>query len=153
VVEVNMEIFESYSFSRLYLDKNLEFFFILGVNDSDNFIDVWDGRYIEVIGYIVIYMNHEKEQENYIYLIDKTDRNFENIIRYTKQFINQISLSPKLSDRENVKIQKTNVDGKFVRDPLSFMKKVIGNDIPQSIFHNQTPKQKNFTDFEKEETE
>lgn len=128
--------FERYSFTRLFLNRNLEFFFILGVNDADNFSDVWDGRRIEVLGYAVSHINREKEQENYIYLIDLIDRDFDNIIKYTKQFISQMSTSPKLSDRENAKIRKTNITGRFVEPPLSkFIKEVVGNDIPQSILN------------------
>ncbi|MGA3677287.1 hypothetical protein [Lysinibacillus agricola] len=131
-----MSEFETYTFSRLYLNKNLEFFFVIGVNDSDNFIDVWDGRILEVVGYTMIYINDEEEEKNYIYLIDKAGRDFEKIIKYSKQFISQMSLSPKFSDRENFVIKNTTIPGKCVEPPYSnFIKQIVGNDIPQSVLN------------------
>ncbi|MEY2373776.1 hypothetical protein, partial [Lysinibacillus capsici] len=101
-----MSYFENYSYSRLYLDQSLEFFFILGVNDSDNFDEYWDGRTIEVVGYVSIYKNTNGEQENYIYLINQTNRDYESIIKHTKQFINQMSLATNPLDKENFKISQ-----------------------------------------------
>ncbi|MBU5250943.1 hypothetical protein KQI46_03195 [Lysinibacillus capsici] len=126
--------FENYSYSRLYLDQSLEFFFILGVNDSDNFDEYWDGRTIEVVGYVSIYTNTNGEQENYIYLINQTSRDYESIIKHTKQFINQMSLATNPLDKENFKISKTNILGKLVEPPYTnFIKSVIKNDIPNII--------------------
>lgn len=129
-----MSCFESYSYSRLYLDQSLEFFFILGVNDSDNFDEYWDGRTIEVVGYVSIYKNTNGEQENYIYLINQTNRDYESIIKYTKQFINQMSLATNPLDKENFKISQTNILGKLVEPPYTnFIKSVIKNDTPNII--------------------
>ncbi|MED3554308.1 hypothetical protein [Cytobacillus praedii] len=130
-----MTEFESLSFSRLFSNKNFEFFFILGINDKDDFNDVWDGRLIEVVGYAVVYINDEQtKHKKFIYLIDKVNRDFENIIRYTKKFIEQMYLSPIFSDSENFKILKTNIESAIVKPPYtSFIKSIVENEIPQTI--------------------
>ncbi|WP_223639107.1 hypothetical protein [Planococcus sp. 4-30] len=135
-----MAEFESYSFSRLYKDENIEFFFIIGVNDSDSFDDYWDGRLKEVIGYVMIFTNkNNRKQENFIYLIEKSSRRFEDIVRYTKRFVDQMSLSPNLSDRENFKISKTNRTGQFVDSPYTpFIQSIVRNDIPHQILESMT---------------
>lgn len=135
-----MAEFESYSFSRLYRDENVEFFFIIGMNDSADFDDYWDGRLKEVLGYVMIFTNkNDRKQENFIYLIEKSSRRFEDIIRYTKRFVDQMSLSPNLSDRENFKISKTNINGHFVEFPyIPFIQSIVGNDIPQQILESMT---------------
>ncbi|MDD1502891.1 hypothetical protein PVA17_08990 [Lysinibacillus sp. CNPSo 3705] len=126
---------ESYSFSRLFLNRNLEFFFIQGVNNSDNFDEYWDGRIIEVIGYVVIYIDIEtNEQKNFIYLIEKDNKKYDNAIKYTKKFIAQMTLSDKLSDRENFKILKTEINGKLVSEPYKdFIKVIVKNEIPEFV--------------------
>lgn len=131
-----MKEFDSYSFSRLYLNENIEFFFILGVKDEDNFIDVWDGRIIEVIGYAMIFTNKsESKQENFIYLIEKNGRKFEDVIRYTKQFINQMSFNP--IDGDDFEVSRTNVKGDVVDFPyIDFIKSIVRNDIPQEILQS-----------------
>ncbi|WDV08179.1 MULTISPECIES: hypothetical protein [Lysinibacillus] len=125
---------ESFSFSRLFLNRNLEFFFILGVNNSDNFDEYWDGRTIEVVGYAVIYIDFEtNEQKNFIYLIDNNN-NHDNVVKYTKKFIEQMSLSDKLSDRENYKILKTKINNRVVSEPYKdFIKIVVKNEIPEFV--------------------
>lgn len=132
-----MSEYETYSFSRLFLNRNIEFFFILGVNDSDNFNEYWDGRTIEVLGYAVIFNNSKtKEQENFIFLIDRTNRNYENIIKYTKKFIAQMTISEKLSDSENFKILITDVTERVVTKPYEhFIKKVLENEIPEPFLN------------------
>ncbi len=127
--------YECYSFSRLFLNSNLEFFFILGVNNSDNFDGLWDGRNIEVIGYAVIYIDSEtNEQKNFIYLIDYHNKKHDIAIKYTKKFIEQMSLSDKLSDRENFKIINTGVYSRVVSEPYKdFIKAVVKNEIPEFI--------------------
>ncbi|MGD6845376.1 hypothetical protein ACQCVH_23105 [Bacillus infantis] len=68
--------FESYYFTRLMRSPNLEFFFILGINDANNFDEYWDGRSVEVLGYLVIYTDvQRKELVNYIYLIEDEIKN------------------------------------------------------------------------------
>ncbi len=126
---------ECYSFSRLFLNSNIEFFFIQGVNDSDNFDEYWDGRTIEVIGYAVIYIDFKtNEQKNFIYLIDKDNRKYDNVIKYTKKFIAQMSLSEKLSDRENFKIIKTDIHVKLVSKPYkNFIKSIVKSEIPEFV--------------------
>lgn len=128
-----MSEFQSYSFSRLFLNRNIEFFFLQGVNNQDDFTEFYDLRVLEVVGYILIYNNHE-EQKNFIYLIDKEDRDFDSIIKYTKQFINQMTLSDKLSDRENFEILTTDVNGRVVSPPYkNFIKNIVKNEIPESV--------------------
>ncbi|WP_324728646.1 hypothetical protein VO178_18380 [Lysinibacillus fusiformis] len=126
---------ESYSFSRLFLNRHLEFFFIQGINNSENFDEYWDGRTINVIGYAVIYIDPEtKKQENFIYLIDNDINNYSNAIKYTRKFIEQMTLSDKLSDRENFKIINTEVYSRVVSEPYKdFIKDVVKNEIPEYI--------------------
>lgn len=123
---------ESYSFSRLFLDHKIEFFFILGINESDNFDEFWDGRLIDVLGYAVIYNDLEtNEQKNYIYLINKKNSEYDKVIKFTKLFIQQMSLSEKFSDRENFTVLKTDVDQRVVHKPYKdFIKAIIKNEIP-----------------------
>lgn len=129
-----MNEFESFSFSRLYSGNNLEFFFIIGVNDSDNFTYDWDGTTKEVVGYITLYINQEKEQESFIYLINKSERKFEDIIRYAQKFISNMSPNLDISDLENCKICKTDIAVKSVAPPFSnFIKNIVRKDIPNSI--------------------
>ena len=127
--------YEHYSFNRLFLNRNVEFFFILELNDPDNFDEYWDGRIPEVIGYAVIYRDIEtNDQKNYIYLIDNANRKYDNAIKYTKKFIQQMSLSEELSDRENFKIIKTEITGKLVLKPYKdFIKMVVKNEIPDFV--------------------
>ncbi|MDX8363470.1 hypothetical protein [Cytobacillus sp. IB215316] len=132
---------ESYSFRRLFLNRNIEFFFILGVNDSDEFDEYWDGRITEVIGYAVIYIDFEtNKQKNFIYLIDKDNRKYDNAIKYTKQFIAQmtlcegLSISEGFSARENFKIIRTEINGKLVSKPYKdFIKTIVKNEIPEFV--------------------
>lgn len=130
-----MSEYESYSFSRVFLNRNIEFFFIQGVNNSDNFDEFWDGRSIEVLGYAVIYFDFERmEQKNFIYLVDKDNRTFDDVIKYTKKFIDQMTVSENHYDRENFKIIKTDIDGKLVLKPYKdFIKSVVKNEIPESV--------------------
>lgn len=135
-----MAEFESYSFSRLYRDENIEFFFIIGVNDSDDFDDYWDGRLKEVVGYVMIFTNkNDRKQDNFIYLIEKSSRRFEDIVRYTNRFVDQMSLSPNLSDRENFKISTTNINGHSVVSPyIPFIQSIVSEDLPQQILETMT---------------
>lgn len=128
-----MDEFESYSFSRLYRDENIEFFFIIGVNDPDDFDEYWDGRLTEVVGYAVIHNGfHATEQKNFIYLIDEEKREYDKAIKYTKQFIQQMSLSEELPDRENFKILKTDIKQRVLSYPYTdFIKMVVENEIPR----------------------
>jgi hypothetical protein len=122
--------FETYRFSRLYRSQKLEFYFIQGVNDQDNFDEYWDGRFLKVIGYVLMYQNDDKTTENYIYVINKTDGDYKRIIRYAKQFINSMSLSGNPFESENCKILKTDIKGNLVRQPYEdFIKRIIENEI------------------------
>lgn len=50
---MRMNEYETYSFTRIIRTQSLEFYFILGVNEVQNFEEHWDGRLIEVLGYLV----------------------------------------------------------------------------------------------------
>jgi hypothetical protein len=130
-----MHQYESYSFSRLFLNQDIEFFFILGVNESDNFDEYWDGRLREVLGYAVIYNDFKaKEQKNFIYLLNKGNSIYSDIVKYTKKFIEQMTISEKLSDRGNFKIIYTEIEGNLVSKPYKdFIKSVIKNEIPELV--------------------
>jgi hypothetical protein len=122
--------FETYRFSRLYRSQKLEFYFIQGVNDQDYFDEYWDGRLLKVVGYVLMYQNNDKTTENYIYVINKTDGDYKPIIRYAKQFINNMSFRDNPFESENSKIIKTDINGSLVKKPYEdFIKSIIENEI------------------------
>lgn len=126
--------FEKYSFTRLCVTEKVEFFFIAGVNDADNFEWYWSGTLREVLGYIVIYTDHEQQkQESHIYLIEHDHRNFEHITKYAKQFVYHMLYLP-YYDWENYIIHKTTVKQKGVVPPyVDFVRKIVEDDIPKSV--------------------
>lgn len=128
---------EEYSFSRLFLNEYVEFFFILGINDANNFDEYWDGRDIEVVGYAVIYKDIKSDkQTNFIYLLEEVDVDENRIIQHTKKFIQQMTMSEDLVDQENFRISKTNIHSKVVSKPYqAFMEKVVKDDIPGTAFN------------------
>ena len=131
-----MNIFETYSFPRLVQNQSFEFFFIRGVNDAQNFYEYWDGRLIEVLGYLVIYTDVQtNEQKNFIYLIEDENKNFQEIIRYTKQFAFEMCTSFTLLDMMNFTIQKTKVyqRGLVKQEIVDFIKKIVKEDIPKLV--------------------
>ena len=72
----------------------------------------------------MIYIDFEtNEQKNFIYLIDNNKH--DNAVKYTKKFIEQMSLSDKLSDRENFKIIKTKINDRVVSKPYKDFIKVV----------------------------
>ncbi len=127
-----MTAYESFSFTRFYVNSKIEFFFILGVNDSDNFDEYWDGRDREVLGYAVIY-KEKKQQYNFIYLFQV---DHDRVIKYTKMFIQQMSpISTNLSDLEKFQIKETDIKVKSVPKPYKdFIRSIVKNDIPISAF-------------------
>lgn len=134
-----MNNFDFYSYSRLCITQNIEFFFIVGVKNSDNFDEYWDGTTREIIGYLVIYTMHEQEkQNNLIYIVKNDNLNSDNIIRYTKKFASEMPLSPKIFhyDKENYKISMTTINPKGIVSPyIDFIQEVVGDDIPESILN------------------
>lgn len=128
---------EEYSFSRLFLNEYVEFFFILGINDSGNFDEYWDGRDIEVVGYAVIYKDSQSnKQTNFIYLLDEVNVDDDIIIKHTKKFIQQMTVSENLVDQENFKISKTTIHSKVVSKPYqAFMESIVKDDIPGTAFN------------------
>ncbi|QFG00082.1 hypothetical protein PB01_15300 [Psychrobacillus glaciei] len=129
-----MNIFETYSFPRLVRTQSLEFFFIRGVNEARNFFEYWDGRLIEVLGYLVIYTDVQtNEQTNLIYLIEDDNKNFQEIIRYTKNFASEMCTTFTPLDMMSFTIQKTTVyqRGLDKQEIVDFIKKIVKQDIPK----------------------
>ena len=126
--------FEQYSFSRLFNFNNLEFFFILGINDSDNFGDEWDSTEINPLGYLVMFTDYtQKSKQVNIYLTveDGTDE----IIKYSKQFVSRMPLLPGLLNfQTKYVIKKSEVKQKSVRSPYrDFILKVLKDDFDASV--------------------
>lgn len=131
-----MDTFESYYFTRLMRSPSLEFFSILGINDANNFDEYWDGRSVEVLGYLVIYTDMQrKELVNYIYLIEDENKKYQDIIKHTKMFASGICAYAELIDM-NFIIQKTDVYQKGIasNEIVDFIKKVVTQDIPEYVF-------------------
>ncbi len=135
---VNMKIFESYSFTRLFHNKNFEFFFILGINDSDDFSIYVDQRTIEVLGYLVIYKNSIIEKNvNLIYLVENDTRDYKETIRYAQRFAMDMSTQATFGPEDFI-VRKTNTNPRVVSKPfIDFVKKIIDTDIPQYIIDEE----------------
>jgi len=133
-----MNKFQSYSFSRLISRSEVEFFFILGETNPDDFDENWDGTGHKVLGYLVIYKNYElKKIENIIYLISDYKSDFPNITRYTHRFANLMISAEVLSYDIKFKIKKTIVKGDLVEAPYKdFVKCIVGNDIPHTVLND-----------------
>ena len=136
--EFKMNNFETYSFTRLVRTQNLEFFFILGKNNIRNFNEYWDGRSTEVLGYLVMYSDIQKEKQvNYIYLIEDENKDFQDIILHTKMFVNEMNTYSStffdMGDDENFIIKITNVYQKGLpkEEIGDFIKKIVNEDIPE----------------------
>ena len=129
-----MKNFESYSFTRLIRNKNFEFFFIVGINNSADFCIYVDQRAREVLGYLILYKDLELNKNvNLIYLVEKESSDDQNIIKYTQQFAMDMTTQA-VFDKEDFIVRKTNINPTVVSQPyIDFAKKVVGNDIPQSI--------------------
>ncbi|WP_019414045.1 hypothetical protein [Paenisporosarcina sp. TG20] len=128
--------FESFSFTRMIRTPNLEVFWIRGVNDASNFDEHWDGRLIEVLGYLVIYSDKQiNKLVNYIYLIEDENKNYQDIIRNTKMFASEICTYTELFDMNNFIIQKTDVYQTVhaYHEIVDFIKKIVNQDIPENV--------------------
>ena len=139
--QFKMNSFETYSFTRLVRTPSVEFFFIRGVNEAGNFDEYWDGRLIEVLGYLVIYSDLQRdEQINYIYLIEDEDKNYQDIVRYTKKFVSEMNTRFDLVDMENFIIKKTNIyqKGLLKEEIVDFIKKIVKEDIPEVVLDEIT---------------
>ncbi|MFC5602013.1 hypothetical protein [Sporosarcina koreensis] len=138
-----MTEFEHITFSRLYFNGSIEFFFIQGVNSYENFTLWWDGRSYKVVGYLASYFDAvEDERKSIIYLIEKEGRDFDRIIKHTRKFIEQMSTSGHLSEWENAEVVMTGVIGDSVLPPFTeFVKKVIKHEVPQSVLNEIREKQ------------
>lgn len=139
--EFNMNVFETYSFTRLVRTQNFEFYFILGQNDARNFNECWDGRSTEVLGYLVMYSDIQNDKQmNYIYLIEDKNKDFQDVTLHTKMFVNEMHtylLSFDMGDDENFIIKKTNVyqKGLLIEDIGDFIKKIVNEDIPKIVLN------------------
>ncbi|TFE00654.1 hypothetical protein [Jeotgalibacillus salarius] len=127
--------FETYDFTRFMRTSNLEFFFIMGINNGDNFDEYWDGRSREVLGYLVTYTDSQKELFNYIYLIEDEQKNYEHIIKYTKRFASGMYAYTEHLELEFV-ILKTDVYQKSILPSkrIEFVKRVVKQDLPEHVF-------------------
>ena len=122
-------------------NQSLEFFFILGINGARDFNEYWDGRLTEVLGYLVMYSDIQKdEQINFIYLIEDENKNYQDIILYTKKFASEMHTYPYQFDMEDFIIKKTNVyqRGLLKQDIVNFMKKIVNEDIPEIVLNKIT---------------
>ena len=131
---MKMSKFETYSFTRLIRTQSLEFYFILGVNEPQNFDEYWDGRLIEVLGYLVTYIK-KGQQKIFVYLIEDETKNFQEIIKHVKMFASEIYMYTGLLDMTNFIIQATNVYQKGLgeHEKINFIKKIVNEDIPEYI--------------------
>jgi len=128
--------FETYSFTRFIRSTGLEFFFILGINNATNFDEYWDGRSIEVLGYLVVYTDrHKNELVNYIYLIEDEGKDYQDITKHTKMFASEIGTYAGLIDM-NFIIRKTDIYQKGIgwNEKVDFVKRVVNQDIPEYAF-------------------
>lgn len=128
--------FESYSFTRMMRTQNLEVYWIRGVNQASNFDEDWDGRLVEVLGYLVIYSDIQRNiLVNYIYLIEDENKNYQDIIRNTKMFASEICTYTELFDMKNFIIQKTDVyqRGHAYHEIVDFIKSIVNQDIPEYV--------------------
>lgn len=135
-----MENFKAYSFSRLIAHTEMEFYFILGLVNPDDFDEHWNGTGHKVLGYLAMYKNHKFEKiENTIYLLSDYKIYSSNIGRYTHQFTNQM-VSAELSTYDiNFSIKETKVHGNLVGPPyIDFVKDIVGNDIPYPVLNDIT---------------
>ncbi|WP_404442094.1 hypothetical protein LG307_11910 [Sutcliffiella horikoshii] len=108
----------------------------LGINNANNFDEYWDGRLVEVLGYLVIHTDMQRnELVNYIYLIEGENKNYQEIIKHTKMFASGICVYAELIDL-NFIIRKTDVYQKAIgsNEVVEFIKSVITQDIPDYVF-------------------
>lgn len=133
-----MENFKVYSFSRLIAKNELEFFFILGLPNPENYSENWDGTGHTVVGYLAMYKKHDlKEIKNIIYLLSDYKSNFGDIERYTHQFAKYMISAEVHTYDIQFKVKQTKVKGSSVGPPyIDFVKIIVGNDIPESILND-----------------
>ena len=129
--------FETYSFPRLVRTPCVEFFFIRGINGAQDFNEYWDGRLIEVLGYLVLYSDIQNdEQKNYIYLIEDEGKNYQEITRFTKMFASEMSTVHEVFDMKNFTVRMTNVyqKGLLQQHVVDFMRRIVNEDIPEIVW-------------------
>ena len=131
---MKMSEFETYSYPCLVRTQGLEFYFIRGVNNSQEFSEDWDCRLIEVLGYFAAYMK-KGELKIFIYLIKDETKNFKEIIRHVKMFASELYTYKERHDKIKFIMKSTNVyqRGLGENEIMSFVKKIVKNDIPGNI--------------------
>ena len=135
-----MDKFKGYSFSRLILHSKMEFFFIIGEINPDNFDEHWNGTGHTVLGYLVIYKDHElKNIKNIIYLIPDYKSDYSNIKRYTHRFVDLMNSAELFSYDNKFNFKQTIIKGNLVVPPyIDFVKEIVGKDIPHEILNDIT---------------
>ncbi|WP_432360667.1 hypothetical protein [Sporosarcina sp. UB5] len=133
-----MREYESFFFNRIFRNENIEFFLIGGVNNQENFTELWDGRETKLLGYLTIFTDvelvQELEQLNLIHLLEGVSLDNERIIKHTRKFIENMTISKKHLDIENVKIYNTQINANGTSPPYNdFIKSVIQNDVPYNL--------------------
>lgn len=89
--------YEQYRFPRLFVTSELEFFFILGVENADDFGEEWDSTFRTPLGYLVISRDFPSNEERvFIYItIDVEDEGLiREIVKYSKYFSSLMTYSP-----------------------------------------------------------
>lgn len=135
-----MDKIRAFSFPRLIAHPEMEFFFIQGQVNPDDFDEYWDGTGHMALGYLTMYKDHKlKKIENTIYLLSDYKRDFSDIRRYAHRFANQMVSAELLSYDIKFKFKETRVNGDIVVSPyIDFVKDVVGNDIPSSVLNDIT---------------
>jgi hypothetical protein len=131
---MKMSKFETYSFTRLIRTQSLEFYFIRGVNKFQNFDENWDGRLIEVLGYLVTYINNG-QQKSVVYLIEDETKNLQEITKHVKMFASEMYIYTGLFEKTNIIIKPTKVYQRVLgeHEKVNFVKKIVKEDIPDNI--------------------
>jgi hypothetical protein len=133
-----MERFKSYSFSRLINHNELEFFWVTGLTQPDQFDEFWDGRGHESVGYLVMHKNHkERKLRNLIYLIKGKAKDKDHIKRYIHRFaVSMTSLELESYDIEFI-LHETSVYQSAILDSelISYIRKIVGDDIPETLLN------------------
>jgi hypothetical protein len=132
---MKMSKFETYSFTRLIRTQSLEFYFIRGINESQNFDEYWDGRLIEVLGYFVTYIKNG-QHKCFVYLIEEETKNLQETIKHVKMFASEMLMYTGPFEKNDIIIKSTVVYQKGLgeHEKVNFIKKIVKEDIPDNIF-------------------
>ncbi|WP_413363104.1 hypothetical protein [Lysinibacillus sp. 3P01SB] len=133
-----MNNFKAYSFSRLIAHSEMEFFFILGLINPDDFDENWNGTGHTVVGYLVMYKNHKLGKiENIVYFLSDYKNAFSDIKRYTHHFADLMTSAELLSYDIKFIFKETGVRGDSVGSPyIDFVKSIVGSDISNIVLND-----------------